>query len=542
MSPHPILPTLFDSNKSKPDLVDIRQASSWASKYLKKRITPANISYLVQYGRIKKYTVKKSTYISLTDLADYYQNHVGSKESEWKSKLGQDLNWGLSFDSLREKDTTKHVHRLHPYKGKFIPQLVEYFLDQNTDEYKKEVFFHPGDIVLDPFCGSGTTLVQANEMGIHAVGIDVSAFNTLISNIKTSEHDIAELHSEIDRITCHFLHSGIDGQNARFEAELSDELKKFNKLHYPSPEFKRLVRTGKIDERTYSTDREKEILSIYNDLIKKYEVKIRHDDLVEGREYLCKWYLSPVLREIDVLLGQIRKVDCPNKRKVLEVILSRTARSCRATRHSDLATLKKPVAAPYYCKKHGKICKPLFSVRSWWTRYSRDTLSRLQSFDKLRTNTFQHCLQGDSRNLDIVNAFGAQRSHLKDLIQGRGIQGVFTSPPYVGLIDYHEQHAYAYELFDYSRRDEKEIGPLSQGQGLSARKSYSQSVAAVLRNCKKYFSEKYNVFVVANDKYGLYPQIAELAGMEILDTYKRPVLNRTEKDKSAYSETIFHMR
>jgi len=46
----------------------------------------------------------------------------------------------------------------------------------------------------------------------------------------------------------------------------------------------------------------------------------------------------------------------------------------------------------------------------------------------------------------------------------------------------------------------------------------------------------------ANDKYNLYPQIAENAGLKIVNTYKRPVLNRTEKDKSAYSEIIFHMK
>ncbi|MGE0087128.1 MAG: DNA methyltransferase [Desulfococcaceae bacterium] len=40
------------------------------------------------------------------------------------------------------------------------------------DDFKKDVYFKPGDIVLDPFCGSGTTLVQANEMGMHAIGID----------------------------------------------------------------------------------------------------------------------------------------------------------------------------------------------------------------------------------------------------------------------------------------------------------------------------------------------------------------------------------
>jgi len=49
-------------------------------------------------------------------------------------------------------------------------------------------------------------------------------------------------------------------------------------------------------------------------------------------------------------------------------------------------------------------------------------------------------------------------------------------------------------------------------------------------------------FLVANDKYGLYPKIAKLAGMKIVNQYKRPVLNRVEKDRSAYSEIIFHLK
>jgi hypothetical protein len=40
----------------------------------------------------------------------------------------------------------------------------------------------------------------------------------------------------------------------------------------------------------------------------------------------------------------------------------------------------------------------------------------------------------------------------------------------------------------------------------------------------------------------MYPTIAENAGMKIVKQFKRPVLNRTEKDKGAYSEIIFHFK
>ena len=40
----------------------------------------------------------------------------------------------------------------------------------------------------------------------------------------------------------------------------------------------------------------------------------------------------------------------------------------------------------------------------------------------------------------------------------------------------------------------------------------------------------------------MYPTIAKNAGMQIMGQFKRPVLNRTEKDKNAYAEIIFHLK
>lgn len=121
-------------------LLTLREACNWASSFLGQNISESNISYLVQYGKVKKYGENGLTQINIDDLKQYYQSFNGQKEVEWKKKLGNDLNWGLSFDHLREKDTTKHVHRLHPYKGKFIPQLVEYFIDTHVDDFKQKIF------------------------------------------------------------------------------------------------------------------------------------------------------------------------------------------------------------------------------------------------------------------------------------------------------------------------------------------------------------------------------------------------------------------
>ena len=94
------------------------------------------------------------------------------------------LNW--REQDLPQRIRTKHVHSLHPYLGKFVPQIVEIFLRK----------FEP-IAVCDPFCGSGTTLVEAATLGINAIGCDISEFNTLISRVKTEKCDLELLEFEI---------------------------------------------------------------------------------------------------------------------------------------------------------------------------------------------------------------------------------------------------------------------------------------------------------------------------------------------------------
>src|SRR5260221_2862032 len=99
-----------------------------------------------------------------------------------------DLELSWSEQALPEHVRTKHVHRLHPYHGKFIPQLVEVLLDR---------YFTRGAHVLDPFAGSGTTLVQALESGLDATGVELAAFNCLLIRVKTAQYDLDALREEI---------------------------------------------------------------------------------------------------------------------------------------------------------------------------------------------------------------------------------------------------------------------------------------------------------------------------------------------------------
>ena len=224
------------------------------------------------------------------------------------------------------------------------------------------------------------------------------------------------------------------------------------------------------------------------------------------------------------------------------LILSRTLRSVRATKHTDLDRLKKPQYTPYFCYKHYKICKPIFSLIPTFKKYAKDTIKRLAEYKKLKTSSYQLALVGDSRTIDIFEEVKKKNLEFYNLLQQKKITGILTSPPYVGQIDYHEQHAYAYEIFNIPRRDELEIGPLFRGKGREARESYIEGISQALKNCLKFTVDNPVVIIVANDEFNLYPIIAERVGLKIIKEYKRPVLNRTSRDRNAYYESVFIMR
>ncbi len=387
---------------------------------------------------------------------------IDTKEIETKvdtEKNVKVLGNDLTFLNVRESERTKHVHRLHPYLGKFVPQLVEVFLNK---------YFKPGDTVVDPFCGSGTTLIEANALGINSIGIELSEFNALITRVKIDQYNYLQVEKEIK------------------DAML------------------------KVDQ--------------FSKQIRAKDAKLAEAANFEtNSEYLNTWFAKSALQEILFYKSIIKNY---KYKDILKVILSRAARSSRLITHYELARPKAPITKTYWCIKHRRECKPTENATQFIDRYSYDTIYRLNQFSRIRTNTKTEIIQGDSRFVKLDGKF----------------DGIFTSPPYVGVIDYHDQHQYAYELFDMQRLDEKEIGPAKQGQSNVAKIKYVEDISAVFNNMKNYLKPDAKIFIVANDKFGLYPEIGRRCGFYLIDTFNRPVLMRTERTGKAYFESIFYFK
>jgi hypothetical protein len=156
-------------------------------------------------------------------------------------------------------------------------------------------------------------------------------------------------------------------------------------------------------------------------------------------------------------------------------------------------------------------------------RYSEDTIERVREFSKIRTDAPVEVICDDSRTVKFPQC-----------------DAVMTSPPYVGLIDYHEQHRYSYELLKNELPDkrESEIGPASGGRSKKAQTEYITQIGKVFSNVRKSMPNDGVAIIVVHDKNNLYADLAEKCGFVTDEILTRKVDRRTGLRATEFFEQI----
>ena len=131
-----------------------------------------------------------------TILAFKAQKHLRNRSkkaiySQTKPTFQHSDNTDWNFHSA---ETQPHLHALHPYPARFIPQIPR----KAIKKWSKK-----GDVILDPFCGCGTTLLESILLERSAIGVDNNKVAHIISQAKTTPYthdDLRELQRFISHI------------------------------------------------------------------------------------------------------------------------------------------------------------------------------------------------------------------------------------------------------------------------------------------------------------------------------------------------------
>jgi hypothetical protein len=173
-------------------------------------------------------------------------------------------------------------------------------------------------------------LVECSTYGTSSTGIDISAFNVLLTRVKTAIYNPFVV-----------------------ERDLRDGLAKFEE--FVGAQAGRLSHDAELVKSATET--------------------------VASSEYLREWFDVRTLAE---LLFYRSLLDNYDSGQLMAVVLSRAARSARLTTHFELDFPKKPQTEPYQCAKHRKICRPTREAHKFLRRYTLDTIKRVKEYEQLR--------------------------------------------------------------------------------------------------------------------------------------------------------------
>ena len=190
-------------------------------------------------------------------------------------KIKIDHSW--SFSDKTRKDTAYITHGYHRYPAKFIPQIVSRLIDKYANK---------NSLVVDPFGGCGTTLVESKINGKESMGVDINPVAVLITKVK-----ITPLHQE---------------ELESIYIKLKQQIEKYNnKLNIKLPENERIDYWFKPEQKRKLAFLLKEIMKIQNQDFKDF--------------FLCAF--SNILKNCSIWLQKSNKPTRDQNKKLVDPFL-----------------------------------------------------------------------------------------------------------------------------------------------------------------------------------------------------------------------------
>lgn len=215
----------------------------------------------------------------ITQQVRYEATSDAARNGGWIEALPEMLPFNGHVPLPRRRTLRYGSHGIHEYRGKFFPQLVRSLLNiagANTET-----------VVLDPMCGSGTTLVEASILGCNSFGLDMNPLSVLMSQAKTEILAIAP--------------SVVLNEYKRLELDVLTVARKGNLSH-------QLVWFDHLPSR--------------------------------DQEYLSLWFAPEVLTQLDPIMTRIQQVEPSACRKLFLIALSNILRGVSWQKDDDLRVRK----------------------------------------------------------------------------------------------------------------------------------------------------------------------------------------------------------
>jgi len=310
-------------------------------------------------------------------LEKSYFRLLGNPTENLVTSLSGDLNF-----TKNAKDA--HLsHKAHSFPAKFPPQLPRKFILELTN---------PGDVVLDPMMGSGTTLLEAYLEGRQAIGFDIDPLAMLLAQVKTTSYNTAELSVIGNRI-----------------------LKEARKTAHLYPDLLKSEKAKRFDEKTM--------------------------------EFIDYWFAHEVQLELLALSAEIEKVESLTIRDFFKLIFSSIiiTKTGGVSLALDLAHTR-PHKAKTIFSKNGKI---LAGDENEIKRHLIKNLrSPLDEFEKKLNQNLRGVLTSEPSKLFPIINFGSAQSLA---LSPNSVDLVVTSPPYASnAIDYMRAHKFSLIWFGFS--------------------------------------------------------------------------------------------